>query len=179
VESFNQFELARVRFEFCLARRCGRGGWRRWRGGAEGKEGDESVVISAEYLEVAAMATEPTFDVNTTRCSDGNQPILFAVGASSWEAPAHEDCLVLVLGLPGVDVNLQDEQHGNTALRYASNKGAWRCVKVLLADHRRIDVNLPNKYGLGRPFMELSPLATSSASSCCFKRRGSRSTRWT
>ena len=42
-------------------------------GGAEGKgNDDEAVVYSAEYLEVAAMATEPAFDVNTSRCSDGN-----------------------------------------------------------------------------------------------------------
>ena len=34
--------------------------------GAEGKGGDEAVVNSAEYLEVAAMATEPAFDVNTS-----------------------------------------------------------------------------------------------------------------
>jgi hypothetical protein len=67
------------------------------------------------------------------------------VGASRKEAPAHEDCLVLVLGLPGVDVNLQDGL-GQTALRIAAWKGAWRCVKVLLADHR-IDVNLPNNEG--------------------------------
>jgi hypothetical protein len=88
-------------------------------GGAEGKGGDEAVVLSAEYLEVAAMVAEPAFDVNTSRCSDGEQPILFAVWASSLEAPAAEDCLVLVLGLPGVDVNLQDED-GDTALRYAA-----------------------------------------------------------
>jgi hypothetical protein len=47
--------------------------------GAEGTGGDEAVVLSAEYLEVAAMATEPAFDVNTSRCSDGNPPIFFAV----------------------------------------------------------------------------------------------------
>ena len=116
-------------------------------GGAEGKGDDEAVVLSAEYLEVAEMATEPALDVNTSRCSDGiNPPILFAVGARSEEASAHEDCLVLVLGIPGVDMNLQNE-HGYTALRYASLKGTWRCVKVLLADHRIIDVNLPNKDG--------------------------------
>ena len=49
-------------------------------GGAEGKGGDEAVVRSAEYLEVAKMTTEPAFDVNTSRCSDGNPPIFFAVG---------------------------------------------------------------------------------------------------
>ena len=36
-------------------------------------------MLSAEYLEVAAMAMEPAFDVNTSRCSDGNPPIFFAV----------------------------------------------------------------------------------------------------
>jgi hypothetical protein len=117
-------------------------------GGAEGKGGDDvAVVLSAEYLEVVAMATEPAFDVNTSRCSDtvGNPPIFFAVGASSDEDTAHEDCLVFVLGLAGVDVNLQDE-HGNTALFHSSFAGAWRCVKVLLADPR-VDLNLPNKVG--------------------------------
>ena len=50
-------------------------------GGAEGKGGDnEAVVLSAEYLEVAAMAMEPAFDVNTSRCSDGGQPIFFRRG---------------------------------------------------------------------------------------------------
>ena len=59
-------------------------------GGEEGKGGDEAVVLSAEYLEVAEMATEPAFDVNTSRCSDGDQPILFAVwGGSSLDAPGH------------------------------------------------------------------------------------------
>jgi tetratricopeptide (TPR) repeat protein len=48
-------------------------------------------------------------------------------------------------GLAGVDVNLQDE-HGNTALRLAARRGAWRRVKVLLAVPR-IDVNLPSKDG--------------------------------
>ena len=98
-------------------------------GRAEGKGGDEAVVLSAEYLEVAEMATEPAFDVNTSRCSDGDPPILFAVGARNEEAPAHEDCLVLVLGLPGVDVNLQDKV-GQTALIHVAVKGAWRCIKV-------------------------------------------------
>ena len=46
---------------------------------------------------------------------------------------------------PGADVNLQDED-GDTALRYAAFKGAWRCVKVLLA-HHRVDVNLSNNIG--------------------------------
>ena len=118
-------------------------------GGDEGAEGkgsdDEAVVLSAEYIEMAAMAEQAAFDVNTSRCSDGNPPIFFAVRALSREAPAHEDCLVLVLGLKGVDVNLQDK-HGATALRTAAFKGAWRCVKVLLADHR-IDVNLPDNEG--------------------------------
>jgi hypothetical protein len=68
-------------------------------GGAEGKGGDEAIALSTEYLEVAAMVAEPAFDVNTSRCSDGEAPILFAVGAPR-DAPAHEDCLVLVLGLP-------------------------------------------------------------------------------
>ena len=96
--------------------------------GAEGKGGDdEAVAFSAEYVEVTAMAKQTAFDVNTSRCSDGFPPIFFAVGASSWEAPAHEDCLVLVLGLPDVDVNLQDEQHGQTALFFA----AYVALKVL------------------------------------------------
>ena len=114
--------------------------------GAEGKGGDEAVVLSAEYLEVAAMAEQAAFDVNTSRCSDGiNPPIFFALGASNPEAPAHEDCLALVLEIPGVDVNLQDT-YGHTALLRASFKGAWRCVKVLLAAPR-IDVNLPSIMG--------------------------------
>jgi hypothetical protein len=116
----------------------------------EGKGGDEAVVLSAAYVEVAEMTTEPAFDVNTSRCSDGRVPILFAVGASSLEAPAHEDCLVLVLGLPGVDVNLQDEHYGCTALRIAVWKGAWRCVKVLLAAPR-IYVNLTDNNKGGKP----------------------------
>ena len=100
-------------------------------------------MLSAEYLEVAEMAAEPAFDVNTSRCSDGRVPIFFAVGARSLNAPAHEDCLALVIGLPGVDVNLQDER-GQTALHFAAFKGAWRCVKVLLAAPQ-IDVNPTNK----------------------------------
>jgi ankyrin repeat protein len=68
------------------------------------------------------------------------------VGASREEAPAHEDCLVLVLGLPGVDVNLQDT-NGDTALQFAAFKGAWRCIKVLLAAPPRIDVNMPSNKG--------------------------------
>ena len=66
-------------------------------------------------------------------------------------APAHDflaDCLADYadyVGLPGVDVNLQDED-GDTALRHTAFKGAWRCVKVLLADHR-VDVNLSNNNG--------------------------------
>jgi hypothetical protein len=37
---------------------------------------DAAVALSAEYLEVAAMTTEPAFDVNTSRCSDG-EPAYF------------------------------------------------------------------------------------------------------
>jgi ankyrin repeat protein len=45
-------------------------------------------------------------------------------------------------------VNLQDETNGNTALCIATFFSAWRCVKLLLADNHRIDLNLPSNNGL-------------------------------
>ena len=43
------------------------GGGEGGEGGAEGKGGDdEAVAFSTAYVEVAAMATEPAFDVNTS-----------------------------------------------------------------------------------------------------------------
>ena len=124
-------------------------------GGNEGKEskedngGDAAGGFSAEYLEVAAMAKEPRFDVNTTRCSDSNLPIFFAVGArADKKVPPREDCLALVLSLPGVDVNLLagSGRHRQTALFYAAFFGAWRCVKLLI-NHQSIDVNWSRSIG--------------------------------
>jgi len=60
--------------------------------------------------------------------------------------PANEDCLVLVLGMPGVDPNVQHAEKGNTALRYAAFKDVHRAVELLLGAPG-IDVNLANKWG--------------------------------
>ena len=86
------------------------------------------------------MSKAPAFDVNTSLCSDNCcPPLFFAVGGKSKEAPAHEDCLAFVLGLPGVNVNLQN-RHGITALRFAVHCGEVACVKLLLCAPS-IDVN--------------------------------------
>ena len=120
--------------------------------GFEGKgdDGEWAGGFSAAHFEVAVMVvTQPRFDVNTTRCSDGSPPIIFAVGArrSQLYGPANEEgCLAFVLGLPGVDVNLQEVQTGQTALCFAASRGAWRRVKILLAA-RSIDVNLADNAG--------------------------------
>ena len=127
--------------------------------------GSESSGFSAAYLEVKVMATKPGFDANKSLCALGMTPLFLAVGqfravtqvqggdvgrhdASTRIAPRNEDCLVLVLKLPGIDVNLQDAESGTTALRISAWGGDWREVKMFLAAPG-IDVNLPNFQGSG------------------------------
>ena len=101
--------------------------------------------FSTGYHEVATMAKEPGFDVNDSLCSDGFVPIFFAMGALSREAPVYEDCLALVLKMPGANPNVQDVS-GQSVIHMAASTNEWRCVEHLLAAPG-IDANLQDKEG--------------------------------
>jgi hypothetical protein len=123
----------------------GKDGW-------EGGGGDEGgwAATEARYDTLGGMMKEDAFDINETECMLSERYNLvgpevlialhFALGGEN--EPHDEKAVKLVLGAPGVDVNVQNHL-GQSVLLIQCSWGKSRNLELLLADPR-VDVNQVN-----------------------------------
>ena len=114
-----------------------------WEGG--GGDAGEWTATEARYDELEGMLQEDAFDINTTECGpEGWIALAFALGGN--DEPHDEKAVKLVLGAPGVHVNVSDHL-GRTVLLVQCHSGRSRNVELLLADPR-VDVNQADSEGV-------------------------------
>ena len=112
----------------------------------EGGDGDagKQRATEARYDTLGAMMKDDAFDINMTRCGPLRlTPLNYALGAMG--DPYDEKAVKLVLGSPGLDVNMTSAE-GATALSAQCSYGKSRNVELLLADDR-VDVSLASATG--------------------------------